>query len=354
MKKNFFTPGPSELFFTVEEHIKEGLRKNIYSISHRSNEFKIIYEECILRLKDLLGIPNNYNVGFLSSANEIWERIIQNLIFENSGHCVNGSFSKKFHDFALLNKINAKSYSFDMKEYIVDDISETHELLALTLNETSTGIMCSREKISEIRSKIKNSIIALDCVSGIPSIPFNITDVDTFYFSVQKCFGLPSGLGVWVYNEKCLEKHLRIKEKKITGTYHSLQKLHEMSLKHQTPETPNVLGIYVFSKVLKDMMNIGIDNIVRDTNYKSSLLYNTINNHSDLDSFIKNKEIQSKTVIVANCKNESDIYINAMKERGFVIGKGYGSGKNQIRIANFPTHSKEVFELLCDELTLIK
>ena len=115
------------------------------------------------------------------------------------------------------------------------------------------------------------------------------------------------------------------------------------SKENQTPETPNVLGIYVFSKVLKDMMNIGIDNIVRDTNYKSSLLYNTINNHSNLYSFIKNKEIQSKTVIVANCKNESDIYINAMKEKGFIIGKGYGSGNKLIRIANFPTHSKEVF-----------
>ena len=32
MKQIFFTPGPSELFFTVEEHIKNGLKKNIYSI----------------------------------------------------------------------------------------------------------------------------------------------------------------------------------------------------------------------------------------------------------------------------------------------------------------------------------
>ena len=37
------------------------------------------------------------------------------------------------------------AYSFDMKEYIVNDISDSHELLALTLNETSTGIMCSRK-----------------------------------------------------------------------------------------------------------------------------------------------------------------------------------------------------------------
>ena len=76
-----------------------------------------------------------------------------------------------------------------------------------------------------------------------------------------------------------LDKHNKLKEKKITGTYHSLHKLHEMSQKFQTPETPNVLSIYLLSKVLNDMMKIGIENIIRDTNYKSSLLYNTINKH---------------------------------------------------------------------------
>ena len=69
MKQIFFTPGPSELFFTVEEHIKNGLRKNIFSISHRSNEFKIIYESCVNNLKELINIPDDYHVSFLSSAN---------------------------------------------------------------------------------------------------------------------------------------------------------------------------------------------------------------------------------------------------------------------------------------------
>ena len=213
--------------------------------------------------------------------------------------------------------------------------------------------MCDSNTISKIRKKV-DSLIALDCVSGIPSLPFNITDVDTFYFSVQKCFGLPSGLGVWIYNDKCLDKHNKLKERKITGTYHSLSKLYQMGLKHQTPETPNVLGIYLFSKVIKDMMNIGIENIVRDTNYKSTLLYNTINNHQGLSAYVEDKNIQSKTVIVVDTKNEENYYINELKNKGKIIGKGYGSLTNQIRIANFPTHSKEAFESLCDELNLLK
>ena len=353
MKDIFFTPGPSELFFTVEDHIKNGFRNNIYSISHRSIEFKKVYEECIINLKTLLNIPDGYHIAFLSSANEIWERIIQSLIEKESGHCINGAFSKKFYDFALLNKINAISYHYDKEEYNVDEISKSHELLALTLNETSTGIMCDNDTIKKIRSKV-DSLIALDCVSGIPSLPFDICDVDTFYFSVQKCFGLPSGLGVWVYNEKCLNKHNNLQKKKITGTYHSLNKLHKMGLKNQTPETPNVLGIYVFSMVLKDMINIGVENIRRDTTYKSTLLYNTINNHPELNSFINNKKIQSKTVIVADTMKEANFYINGLRKKGKIIGKGYGSLTNQIRIANFPTHSKEVFESLCDELNQLK
>ena len=51
---------------------------------------------------------------------------------------------------------------------------------------------------------------------------------------------------------------------------------------------------------------------------------------------------------------EADYYINELRKKGKIIGKGYGSLTNQIRIANFPTHSKEVFESLCDELNQLK
>ena len=73
-----------------------------------------------------------------------------------------------------MNKINATEYFYDKVEYDIDEIEED-ELIAITLNETSRGIMCDSNKISSIRKKLSNSLIALDCVSGIPSIPFNIS-----------------------------------------------------------------------------------------------------------------------------------------------------------------------------------
>ena len=104
-KKIYFTPGPSQLYFTVEEHIKNALKKNILSISHRSKTFKILYEECIENIKILFNLNKNYHIAFTSSANEIWERIIQNLIVKTSIHYVNGSFSKKFYDYTKMYNI---------------------------------------------------------------------------------------------------------------------------------------------------------------------------------------------------------------------------------------------------------
>ena len=353
--KIFFTPGPSQLYFTVFDHVKKAFANQIPSISHRGKEFEKIYKTCIENLKVIFDLPKGYNIAFTSSSNEVWERIIQNLIYDNSVHLINGSFSQKFYDFTKMYGINSKGYFFNKEPYNIKNIKNDFQLVSICLNETSTGIMCNNNTINQIREKLNSGIIALDCTSGSPSIAFKAKNVDTFYFSVQKCFGLPSGLGVWVYNEKCISANEKKKELGgITGSYHSLEKLYKMSLKSQTPETPNILGIYLLMKVSEDIIRNGMDSLIKDTNYKSTLIYDTIEKHDLLESSIKNKEIQSKTVIVANTKISPQIFIDKLKAKNLIIGKGYVKNDNQIRIANFPTHSNESIEYLCDEIKLIQ
>ena len=355
MKNNIdFTPGPSQLYFTVEEHIKKALKKNILSISHRSNVFKCLHKECIENIKTLFGLNEDYYIAFTSSANEVWERIIQNLIRKSSIHFVNGSFSKKFFDFTENYNLNSRSIKSFNKPYDFNIQYNDEDLIALTLNETSTGISNTSEKISEARKKFNKSLISLDCVSGSPVIPFNVNDVDTFYFSVQKCFGLPSGLGVWIYNKKCLDScNKKINKGEIVGSYHSLIKLHEMNQKNQTPETPNILAIFLLSNVINDMNNKGLNKIINEIEYKSKIINLTIENHPKISHAIKNEEIRSKTVIVGETVNNSESLIDELKKNHLIIGKGYGNNINQIRIANFPTHSKESVEMLCDYISKI-
>ena len=94
MKKIFFTPGPSQLYPTVISHIKNALKKNIMSISHRGKRFEELYETCASGIKKLLNIPQDYHIFFVASGTEAMERSIQNCVLKYSFHFVNGSFSK--------------------------------------------------------------------------------------------------------------------------------------------------------------------------------------------------------------------------------------------------------------------
>lgn len=347
-----FTPGPSQLYFTVEDHAKQAFKAGIPSLSHRSRKFEAIYKEASDGLRELLGIPAGFHILFTGSATEIWERIIQNLVERKSLHLVNGSFSKRFYEVAL--QLNRSSDAIEVppgQGFSADfQISNDTELIAITQNETSTGVSVPFAVIAEIRKQAPEMLIAVDAVSSLPYPDFDYNVVDTVFFSVQKGFGLPAGLGVWLVNERCLVKaHAMLTRNISIGSYHNLPSLVQHEAKFQTPETPNVLGIFLLGKVVGDMLRVGIQRIRKETEYKAAVLYQELNAHGLIRPFVNNADWQSKTVIVA----DTGAYTKAITERllaeGMQPGDGYGTGKaTQLRFANFPTHAREHFERLCD------
>ncbi|QSE96391.1 aminotransferase class V-fold PLP-dependent enzyme [Fulvivirga lutea] len=355
MKKLYFTPGPSQLYFTVEEHLKNALKEGVPSISHRSKDFQAIYSNTAEQLKELLNIPEGYHIVFTSSATEVWERIGQNLIERESFHFVNGAFSEKFQN--VIENLGKSALKKQADEGSVVDVEtvlipESSELISITYNETSTGASHTQNDLSLIRESFEDQLIALDVVSITPSVEIDFSVVDTFYFSVQKCFGLPAGLGVWVFNEKCIQKAESLLNKGISiGSYHCIPELVKKSVVNQTPDTPNMLNIYLLGKVAEDMNKKGVQQIRQETNYKHALLQHTINESKYLSHFVEKEINRSKTTAVAITTIDSKLLIDALNKKGLVIGSGYGNFKaSQIRIANFPTHSKEQIEMLSDQI----
>ncbi len=354
MKINF-TPGPSQLYFTVENHIRQAIRSHIGSISHRSKEFESIFADTTLGLRELLAIPDDFHIFFCGSATEIWERSVQNLVVSHSFHLVNGAFSKRFFEIAgQLGKHPVKKevplglgFENDLQ------IPPETELIAVTHNETSTGVSLPLEFIYSLKKKNSDSIIIVDAVSSLPYPAFDYKKIDAVFFSVQKGFGLPAGLGVWIVNNRCIDRAERILSRGISiGSYHSLPVLLANAKKHQTPETPNVVGIYLLGKVVHDMLRRGIGIIRKETEYKAAILYQALQAHPDLSPFVTEKQFQSKTVIVANCGEQANQLNKTLNQNGLYPGDGYGDlRKSQLRFANFPAHSKEQFELLVDTLS---
>lgn len=337
--------------------MRKAFKEGIPSLSHRSKLFEKIYLQATENLKTLLSIPPGFEIFFLSSATEIFERVIQNLVEDSSTHLVNGAFSKRFYETALQLKRNAivvkaeDGYGFD-NETIIDKGSE---LIAITHNETSTGVSLPLELINKLSDEHEASLIVVDAVSSLPYPQFNFDKIDSLFFSVQKGFGLPAGLGVWIVNENCLTKAKYLLSKDIgIGSYHSLESLVTHGRKNQTPETPNVLSIYLLAHVTTDMLARGIVNIRRETDYKATLLYQLLERHPLMKPFVKDKPFQSRTVIVADCGDHTARITAALHDKGIKAGSGYGVHKStHLRFANFPTHSKEQFELLVDTLETV-
>ncbi|WP_296619373.1 aminotransferase class V-fold PLP-dependent enzyme [Marivirga sp.] len=353
MSELFFTPGPSALYFTAEEHIKTALKKGVCSTSHRGQQFKDIYKECQQNLRKLMDIPEDYHVLITSSANEVWERIIENCVENECYHISMGAFSQRFAKIAT--QLGRTVHELVVEDGTVPDfeaieVPENAEIITVCLNESACGTSFPLDTINALREKYPDKLIAVDGVSGVPIIPIDFRNIDTLYFSVQKAFGLPAGLGIWIVNNRCLEKAEKMAaDGKIIGSYHRLPDMVEKAQVFQTAETPNILGIYTLAKVASDMLEKGILAIIRETDYKSVILNQVIEAHPQLHHFVENEKNRSKTVKVIKTDFDSSLLIDYLKQKKIHVGTGYGGyKKEQVRIANFPTHSKEQTEMLVD------
>jgi phosphoserine aminotransferase len=372
----FFTPGPAELYPTVPTHIQTAIAEQIGSISHRSQKFRDIYKFTATQLRTLMNIPDSHAILFTGSATEVWERMLMNTVEHESFHLVNGSFSQKFYEFSTqlhkyahkfekpfgegfsyddfikpatekaLGKKNAQEHESKVR------IADYAELVCITHNETSSGVKMPVVDIHQLKRSYSDKLFCVDMVSSAPYPDFNWELIDSAFFSVQKAFGLPAGLGVWIANHKCLDKAKRMKLHEGTiGTYHSLPSLWKNYEKFETPETPNVWNIFLLGKVAEDMNNKGVDTIRKETEQKAKMLYDFASKNNRFEVFVKNPAHRSQTVVVLNVEKPADLIAQVKANSNMVIGGGYGDFKNsQIRIANFPAVSIEQVEALIEQL----
>lgn len=352
MHNIYFTPGPSSLYYTVEQHIKKALRSGIASISHRSEQFKDIYRLADSHLRELLNLPPNYTVLFTNSATEVWDLTTESLITDTSLHVVNGAFSEKFYKVAKNAGKNTLLVESDWGQLpqIPQNLVKQADHIALTHNETSTGVAMPLDTIYKVREQNPDAIISVDAVSSLPYLNIDYTKIDALYVSVQKCFGLPAGLGIWLVNDRCLARaEKNLSKQKGLISYHNLTALARQAMNLQTVSTPNVLGIYLLAQVTADMLHRGIQMIRSEIKYKSAIFYKMIESHAKLTPFVTDKSLRSDTVIVLDTQGYTKDLQSFLASKKMIIGSGYGKMKGQqLRIANFPTHSKEQFEMLTD------
>ena len=341
-------PGPSQISSATKADIITATKDGILEISHRSAQFTEISSKAINGLRTFLKIPKDYKIFYTSSATEAMHQSIANCCEENSFHFTNGNFSNLFYKIATSYGKKAEKQEAEWgTQNSYSSVKTAADFISITHNETSTGVAATQEDIATTKQNNPNAILAIDITSSAGVYPFQIEDADLWLFSVQKCFGLPAGLGIAIASPRAFEKSIELNknDKNKAGIFNFENQWKKMEEKSQTLCTPNVLGIYLLAQQLERWnAKGGVKTLHQEAKEKYNLITNFVQQSKNLNFFVKKEKDRSLSVVCLEGSEETIASIHkACQAHGIVMGKGYGKIKpTTIRIANFPAVEKEV------------
>ncbi len=331
-----YFPGPAKVYPQVRQYLTDAYDAGVLSISHRSDAFVDISRRTIALLKEKLAVPADYTVLYVSSATESWEIIPQSLVRAQSLHLYSGAFGERGFQYAHYLHEGALPYVLAVDEApdpAALPVDAHTELIALAQNETSNGTQVRPEVIAQLRRAFPEPLLAVDATSSMAGIALPFAEADVWYASVQKCFGLPAGLGVLICSPRAVARAQALHEQR---HYNSLLKLLAQIEKYQTNYTPNVLGIYLLGRVLAQMPPVAeLDVHIKA---RAAQLYATVEALPYAQPLVRNAAVRSDTVVAVEADSAliADVKAQA-KAAGMLLGSGYGTWKTTtFRIANFP------------------
>jgi phosphoserine aminotransferase len=345
-----FAPGPSKIYDALPQYMQDAYNEGILSANHRSGVFMHLYQETEQLMREKLHMPDDYKLLFTSSATENWEIITQSIVEQASFHIYSGSFGKKWLEYAKHIVPSTAALKLEANQPVDVaglEIGEGFDLIAITQNETANATQVPMAVIEAIGEKFPEKMIAVDTTSSMGGIELDFRLADIWYASVQKCFGLPAGLGILIVSPKAVEKAQRKGER---GRYNSLNFILENAAGYQTHYTPNVFGIYLLNRVLKDLEEIQhVDSRLRA---RMAKLEDSIAKSDKFRMLVDNDQTRSTTVMaVAGTEDLIATVKKAAEKQGMQLGSGYGPHKpTSFRIANFPAIADAEFDRLIEFL----
>jgi phosphoserine aminotransferase len=341
-----FNPGPSQITPVIQDFLQHLPMGNFLSLSHRSPEFIDFFDGLIRRMKRVFAVPEDYRIFFVPSATAAMSMIVGNLVTSHSTHFVHGSFSERFAETSSRMGKNICRFDSDPDKPVrweEREVPGESEMIAVTHNETSTGLMWPGSDLEALRKRWPDPILAVDVTSSFGAVPFQFHCADIWFASVQKVLGLPAGLGFMIVSPRAMEKSESMTRKELPA-WMDLTRLDTLYRKPQTFETPSAIHLAMLNRVLEDW---NVQDVFSSTVKKAERLYSVlIQEPMSAVPFVKSPHWRSTTVACFEVENPAHWHELALAE-GFVLGKGYGTWKtSQVRIANFPAHTATHFQML--------
>jgi len=347
MYKKLFIPGP----VNVTEDVLQKMATPM--IGHRTKEASILQRSISDKLRKLMYTKNEILLS-TSSGSGLMEGAIRSCTQKRAAVFSCGNFGNRWFKMAEDNNVPADKFEVEWglpnTAESIDQVLATgkYDLITVTHNETSSGVMNPVEEIAQVMKKYPEVIFCIDAVSSLGGAKIEVDKlgIDICITSSQKCLGLPPGLSLCSISEKALEAARKVK---FRGTYFDLLQIYEYIQKkdYQYPSTPSVSHMFALDYQLDKILKEGLDNrFARHTemaNYVRAWA-------KEKFALLAQEEFASNTVTCV--KNTREISVGdlnkALGERGFMISNGYGKLKEKtFRIAHMAEATlAEIKELL--------
>lgn len=306
--------------------------------SHRKPAVKDLVKEVQEGIKKYFKVPEDYSIVLGNGgATLVWDMVATGIVEKKITHFTCGEFSSKWYKSSQLAPgIEAEEIKVEYGQGINPELSAGSDVIACTLNETSTGVQMS--SLPDVDDK---TILAMDATSGAGQVPCDVSKVDIFYFSPQKVFASEGGLWIAVMSPKGRERALRLAEDKTRyiPPIFNWNTAITNSDKNQTYNTPSLSTLFFLNEQVKKMNNAGYDGVIEDGRKKSELLYGWADSKPYLKAYIEVPEFRSSSVACIDVDDKIDVtaLLKKLAAEDFVynIDSYRKLGRNQFRIGMF-------------------
>ncbi|NLL63410.1 MAG: 3-phosphoserine/phosphohydroxythreonine transaminase [Ruminococcaceae bacterium] len=322
-----FSAGPSTLPESVLNKAAaqmldyEGTGQSVMEMSHRSEEFKKILNDTEALLREIMNVPDNYNVLFLQGGATTQFSAIPMNLMTGSGkadYVVSGLWSKKatkeaqrYGDIKIVATSEDKNFyyapKFDKSQFRPDA-----DYFYYCMNETVHGNI-----IREIPDT-GNVPIVCDISSCVLSEPIDVTKFDMVYGGAQKNMA-PAGVTFIIYKKGLIKKPMDL--------IPTMLDYDKQAAAGSMLNTPPCYTIYMCKLVLEWVKKAGgLEAMKIRSETKAKILYNFLDNSEIFTAPVPKEDRSLMNVPFFSTSPELDAeFVKAAREAGFVNLKGHSS-----------------------------
>lgn len=298
-----------------------GTGMGVMELSHRSKPYEEVHQQAKALLKQLLSIPDNYEVLFLQGGASLqFSMIPMNLLKEDKVGCyvLSGAWSDKALKEAqkvgrtvVVASSKEQGYK-DIPEFNGANIDSNAAYVHITSNNTIFGTQW--QSFPDV-----NVPLIADMSSDILSRPFNVENFGLIYAGAQKNLG-PSGVTVVIIRKDLLE---------LSDDHLPTMLNYQIQAKNDSLyNTPPTLAIYLLKLVLEWAVGQGgVEKLAQINEAKAKILYDVIDESEGYYIGYAGKNSRSRMNVTFNLQSEelNKAFLSQAKEAGFVGVNGHRS-----------------------------